>query len=252
MEITMIGTGSAFSKRFYNNSALVTFYSGYNLLIDCGHSVPKGLEAKGIPWESIDGILITHTHADHIGGLEEAALYNKFVLNNRKMDLFVPEEIGESLWEESLKGGLKYGGGKNLSLSDYFNIRLVFGPPGGNQIRRGVSSSIELIKTNHVQGMKSYAVGLCERGERKIFYTSDTVFDKDLIAFATSNRYERIFHDCQLYTGGVHASLEELLEGVPETVQRRIILMHYGDDMEDFIGKTGDMQFARQGCTYLL
>ncbi|WP_337231005.1 hypothetical protein, partial [Staphylococcus epidermidis] len=49
----------------------------------------------------------------------------------------------------------------NLSLSDYFNIRLVFGPPGGNQIRRGVSSSIELIKTNHVQGMKSYAVSLC-------------------------------------------------------------------------------------------
>ncbi|WP_427189119.1 hypothetical protein, partial [Bifidobacterium longum] len=75
-----------------------------------------------------------------------------------------------------------------------------------------------------------------------MFYTSDTVFDKDLIAFATSNRYERIFHDCQLYTGGVHASLEELLEGIPETVQRRVMLMHYGDDMEDFIGNTGDMQ----------
>lgn len=252
MEITMIGTGSAFSKRFYNNSALVTFYSGYNLLIDCGHSVPKGLADKRIPWESIDGILITHTHADHIGGLEEAALYNKFVLNNRKMDLFVHEEIVESLWEESLKGGLKYGGDKNLSLSDYFNIRLVLDPSWGDQIRRGDSSSIDLIKTNHVQGMKSYAVGLGERGERKVLYTSDTVFDKDLIAFATSNRYERIFHDCQLYTGGVHASLEELLEGIPETVQRRIMLMHYGDDMEDFIGKTGDMQFARQGCTYLL
>ena len=172
------------------------------------------------------------------------------------MDLFVHEEIVEPLWEESLKGGLKYGGGENLSLSDYFNIRLVLDPPQGYhrgyQIRRGDSSSIDLIKTNHVQGMKSYAVGLGERGEWKVFYTSDTVFDKDLIAFATSNRYERIFHDCQLYTGGVHASLEELLEGIPETVQRRIMLMHYGDDMEDFIGNTGDMQFARQGCTYLL
>ncbi|QQO41357.1 ribonuclease Z [Bacillus phage 015DV004] len=251
MELTMIGTGSAFSKKFYNNSALVTFSSGYNLLIDCGHSVPKGLADKKISWESIDGILITHTHADHIGGLEEAALYNKFVLDNRKIDLFVPEALVKSLWDESLKGGLKYGDDRDLTLYDYFNVHPVF-TDYYEKIGRDNHGEIFMVNTNHVWGMKSYAVGLIDRGERKVFYTSDTVFDKKLVSFAAFKGYERIFHDCQLYTGGVHASLEELLEGIPEVVQRRVMLMHYGDNMEDFIGKTGNMQFARQGCTYII
>ncbi|AXH71168.1 putative metal-dependent hydrolase [Bacillus phage BSP38] len=251
-QIRMVGTGSAFSKKFYNNSALVTFTNGYNLLIDCGHSVPKGLHDADIPLESIDGILITHTHADHIGGLEEVALYNKFVLGGRKIDLLVPNTLVESLWENSLKGGLRYSDTyDDLSLSDYFTVRsLKTFTSGAARTQLEENIAIKLYPTFHVSHMASYAVGLEDRGEDKVFYSSDTIFDEYLIDYALT--YSWVFHDCQFFTGGVHASLDELLNYIPEEDQDRVFLMHYGDNMEDFFTKTGRMRFALQGRTYIL
>lgn len=250
-QVRMVGTGSAFSKKFYNNSALVQFTNGYNLLIDCGHSVPKGLHDIGIPLESIDGILITHTHADHIGGLEEVALYNKFVLGGRKIDLLVPETLVEPLWEDSLKGGLRYDDSGELELNDYFTVRsLKTSDYGAARTQIEENIALTLYPTVHVSHMDSYAVGLVDRGEDKVFYSSDTIFDEYLIDYALT--YSWVFHDCQFFTGGVHASLDELLNYIPEEDQDRLFLMHYGDNVEEFIGKTGRMRFAEQGVEFIL
>jgi len=42
---------------------------------------------------------------------------------------------------------------------------------------------------------------------------------------------ELMFHDCQLFQGGVHASYNELMT-LPETVRAKMFLYHYGDDWE--------------------
>lgn len=99
--------------------------------------------------------------------------------------------------------------------------------------------------------MKSYAVGLIDRGEEKAFYSSDTLFDVYLLDYALT-MFPWVFHDCQLFTGGVHASLDELLDYIPEKRQNRVFLMHYGDNVEEFIGKTGQMRFAEQGREIIL
>jgi hydroxyacylglutathione hydrolase len=239
IKLKMIGTGSAFSKRFYNNSALITTEQGYRLLIDCGHSVPKGLKEQGLSLEDVDGILVTHLHNDHIGGLEEAALFNMFNLGGRKMDLFVPAEILDDLWDKSLCAGLEPGG---FLLDDYFNVR----PLHLNHGFHLFGNTITLYQTKHVKGMFSVAVGIDEI----LFYSSDTVMDEDLITIA--ERHSTIFHDCQLEGfGAVHSTLEELLQ-LPVEIQIKTFLMHYGDNMEDYIRKTGEMDFAIQGKEYIL
>ncbi|MDF2960866.1 MAG: fold metallo-hydrolase, partial [Paenibacillus sp.] len=63
LQIQMIGTGSAFSKKFYNNNALA-FCNGFTLLIDCGSTAPRALHELNIPLNRIDGLLITHIHSD--------------------------------------------------------------------------------------------------------------------------------------------------------------------------------------------
>ncbi|QIW88724.1 metal-dependent hydrolase [Bacillus phage P59] len=239
IKLKMIGTGSAFAKKFYNNSALITTEQGYKLLIDCGHSVPKGLHEQGMSLEDVDGILVTHLHNDHIGGLEEAALYNMFNLGGRKMDLFVPVEILDDLWDKSLSAGLEPGG---FLLDDYFNVR----PLHLGHSFHLYGNVMTLYPTKHVNGMFSVAVGF----DRTLFYSSDSVFDADLIKIA--DKYSNIFHDCQLEgVGAVHSTLEELLK-LPTKVQMKTYLMHYGDNMATYKGQTGDMEFAIQGRQYFL
>jgi hypothetical protein len=85
-------------------------------------------------------------------------------------------------------------------------------------------------------------------------FTSDTRFDAALIEdYDNLMDLEVIFHDCQLFTGGVHASLDELSE-LPDKLRSKIILMHYGDnwrDFEDVALKRGFHSWAKQGHSYL-
>ncbi|MDF2718574.1 MAG: beta-lactamase protein, partial [Paenibacillus sp.] len=69
MEIRMIGTGQAFAKKYFNNNALVTC-NGYTLLIDFGITAPLAMHHMNVPLDAIDGVFVTHLHADHIGGFE--------------------------------------------------------------------------------------------------------------------------------------------------------------------------------------
>jgi len=246
LKVTMIGTGSAFSKKFHNTSALVNFPGGYGLLLDCGHSVPKGLYEQGISLMDVDGIFISHLHADHIGGLEEVALYNKFVLGGRKIDLFVPHKLAVPLWE-CLEGGL---GSEGNGLGDYFNTHILYAPVQKVSPHPAIDYiPLKIFTTDHVKGMDTYALGIGDH----LFYSADTLFDIKLIQTA-AEEYNFIFHDCQMsgYSkNNVHACIEEMLS-LPLYMQKRIFLMHYGDNVEEFIGKTGDMTLLKEGDTWVV
>lgn len=54
-------------------SALVTLSSGYSLLIDCGPDIRTQILKAGSP--SIDAVLVTHTHYDHTGGIDDLRPY---------------------------------------------------------------------------------------------------------------------------------------------------------------------------------
>lgn len=104
MKVQMLGTGSAFAKAFNNNNALFTV-DGLNLLVDCGITGPKALHELGYSFNDLHAVLLTHIHADHIGGIEEYAFQMKFVYG-RKPILYIADTLVETLWENSLKGGL--------------------------------------------------------------------------------------------------------------------------------------------------
>ena len=104
MQLRMLGTGNAFAKKYYNNNALITS-NDYRLMIDCGVTATTSLHELEVPMGDIDGIVITHLHADHVGGLEEVAFQNKYIWN-KKNRLYVPEDLIEPLWENCLKAGM--------------------------------------------------------------------------------------------------------------------------------------------------
>ena len=116
-----VGVGSAFAKAHFQNNILVI--KGFDhLLIDCGTLCPYALWNYGINTSSIKNLLITHSHADHIGGLEEVALMGRYI-SKTKPTMVISDEYKKILWEQSLKGGNAYSEYKNgeyLGFDDYF------------------------------------------------------------------------------------------------------------------------------------
>lgn len=241
MQVTMIGTGSAFAKKYDNNNALIEV-DGYRLLVDCGITLPKALHEAGLDFSQLDAVLISHIHGDHVGGLEEYAFQMMFKYN-RKPVLYIAEQLVEPIWETTLRGGLTQG--PLNALSDFFEVRPL-APGIQHELAPGLS--VELIQTKHIEGKASFSF----RFNRKWFYSADMKFDQKLLEALIEDGVETIYHDCQLEPPGVvHASLDELLT-LPEEIQKRVWLMHYGDALDQFRGKTGAMTIVEQRKTYLL
>ena len=240
MKLQMLGTGSAFAKAYYNNNAILES-DGRKLMIDCGTTAPRALFELGIGFDTIDAILISHIHADHIGGLEEFAFQCKFKFKRRPV-LYIADNLVEPLWEHSLRGGLEQEGFR--SIDEYFDVQPL--KPGTQaQLLPGIQ--VELLHTSHIPGKISYSFLINDY----IFYTADMVFNRELLEQLVDERgVSVIFHDCQLHSPGiVHADLAKLLT-LPEKLQKMIYLMHYDDNQPAFIGRSGSMEFIEQHCIY--
>jgi ribonuclease BN (tRNA processing enzyme) len=252
LAITFIGAGGAFSKRFFQNNLLVVKGASH-LLIDCGNRAPEALSLLGLSVGSVSNYLVTHTHADHIGGLEEVMLFNRYALR-RKTAMVVTDKLRKPLWSMSLRGGASFNEekeGANLEFEDFWDAIVPRRIRGADrELSEAIVGEIELrlFRTKHIpdsapdwsSSFPSYGVIL----DRRILFTSDMRYDPDIIiALDEEYGFEAIFHDCQLFTGGVHASLDELA-GLPRDIRAKTRLMHYGDKIEDFLPRIAGLGFA--------
>ncbi|MFC5532271.1 MBL fold metallo-hydrolase [Cohnella yongneupensis] len=240
LNVQMLGTGSAFAKANYNNNAMITA-GGQTLLIDCGITAPLALHELGRTFNEIDAVLLTHIHADHIGGLEEFAFQMKFIYG-RKPRLYIADTLVEQLWECSLKGGLYQD--ENPTLASYFDVYPI---AEGTSVEVLPELRIKLLATAHIPNKPNYSLIINDH----FFYSGDTVFNQDLLHSLVQEQQVRlIFHDCQLHPPGiVHACLSQLLT-LPASIQELTYLMHYGDDKPEFVGRTGLMRFIDQHVVY--
>jgi ribonuclease BN (tRNA processing enzyme) len=252
LDLTFIGVGSAFSKRFFQNNILVVKGDSH-VLVDCGTRTPEALALMGLSVAKIDNYLLTHTHADHIGGLEEVMLVNRYG-PRRKTTMIVTDKLRKALWSMSLRGGASFNeehDGAYLEFEDFWNVIVPSPVRGGDrelcEARVG-DIGIRLFRSMHIpdsspdwrSSFLSYGLIL----DRRILFTGDTRYDPEmLLALDAEYGFEAIFHDCQLFAGGVHASLDELA-GLPPAIRAKMRLMHYGDAIADFQPKIAELGFA--------
>lgn len=261
LDLFFLGVGSAFTKRHYQTNLLIV-KGDEHLLVDCGTKCTQAFYELGMPVTSIRNFLITHSHADHIGGLEEVALMGKYV-TKKKPNMIISETYQHILWDMSLRGGCAYNeeeAGDILTFGDFWNVLrpqwIENFPRETYRISLG-AIDIVTMRTKHIPDTSSdwqssfWSCGMVIDG--RVLFTSDTRFDPELvIQYDAKFNLEAVFHDCQFYNGGVHASLAELKQ-LPASIRKKTWLTHYGDNWEQFeeeIAAAGFAGLAKQHVWY--
>ncbi len=238
MKIKALGTGSAFARPpLYNASLLIETKAQKRFLVDCGNSVPLGLDKAGLGPKDLDGILITHIHLDHIGGLEEIAFKNMYMLGGHKTPLIAPKAVIEGLKKRLMPALWRDHTGR-LTLEDYFQVKAV---DPDKSYKLG-DFSYTFIPVKHVLAFPSYAIYF-KTPRRRTFFSADAMFDAELIT-RMAKISDVIIYDTQLFTGGVHCSLEEL-QTLPKEIKKKILCHHYGNNYKQF--KPAPMKWLKQG-----
>lgn len=233
IDITFLGTGGAFSdfRENYHNNAIVKTDRGW-VLLDCGATAVQSLKELGISVHDVVGVIVTHCHGDHIGGLEQLMWERFYTGPDGPVWSGTPvwgsprilDDVRKSLWacmdEFTDATGVHNNGYNRLAANCPFSLdgTLVVGDTGFNFHR-----------TPHVKGGKvdkpCYGVEIRKEGVG-CYFTSDTTFRPGIgDLFPTG----AIFHDCTFspyYKGTVHTHYEELCTLPPE-VRARIVLMHH-------------------------
>ncbi|GHB43256.1 putative metallo-hydrolase YhfI [Pseudovibrio japonicus] len=87
MHVKMLGCGDAYDPKRTNSSLLIR-EGDFELLIDCGPTVPQALFANAMTAEDISCIYISHCHPDHCLGLTTLLNYMKSFKRSKPLSIF--------------------------------------------------------------------------------------------------------------------------------------------------------------------
>jgi len=208
MKIEILGTGGAFSK--ISTSYLIND----NTLIDCGESVIKTLinnEFVSIILDNVNDIYLTHSHSDHVNGLEMLLYYKMF---KNQLD---------SLTMHGTQDCLDYLNGLAISKSNQFKF-VVLPTNGGNTIIHD-DIHVSYIKAEHMDlKCLSYIFVDINDIDKKFIITGDIDNINKMITPSLIKDNTYLFHDMG-WTG-----LPEVEPGQQNHPREKEVHDFYGDN----------------------
>lgn len=215
MHLRFLGVGNAAAHELGNAAAVLEDADGAPLLlIDCGPTVlPAFIARYG---ELPAALFITHTHLDHVGGLEN--LFYRLACDATDLPpvrLYLPadlvarlhQQLGEDLYKLA-EGGVNF----------WDRFQLV--PVGEHFWHAG--HAFDVFAVDH-HGYRT-AFGLALPGY--FVYTGDTrPIPQQLARFAAGG--EPVFHDCSLRGNPSHTGADDLERCYSAELRARLVLYHY-------------------------
>src|SRR5262245_12888481 len=245
-----LGVGEAFTARYYT-ACMALGVDDTWLLIECPHPVRKMLREAtaeaGIPFDldRVEGVAVSHLHADHCSGLEDYGYYSFYALGRRARIAMHPD-VSARLWDGLLAAGMgevREQPGCPVTvkqLDDYFELTNL---SDSSPVSFG-SFTIECRPTIHPIPTMAFRI---RAGGRTLGFSGDTAFDPSLIEWLATA--DLIVHEATtLVHTGVHTPYEKLA-ALPTALRARMRLIHYPDKFDI---ASSVIEPLRQGRCYVV
>jgi ribonuclease BN (tRNA processing enzyme) len=224
MKLTVVGSGDAFGSGGRFNTCFMLETGSSRVLVDLGASSLVALRARGIEPNSIDGIILTHLHGDHFGGLPFLLLDAQF-LSRRERPLVIAGPPGS---RDRIDAAMEVFFPRSTGTPWRFPWEVVEIAPGVKSNVLGLAMvSAEVI---HPSGAPSTAVRLSD-GRSTFTYSGDTEWTEALIPIAEQADF--LIIECYEYERPVtgHISWSRLKTRLDALKARRIMITHMNPSM---------------------
>jgi ribonuclease BN (tRNA processing enzyme) len=224
MRLTVLGSGDAFGSggRFHTCFLLET--GNGTLLVDCGASALIALKAHLVDPNGIDGIILSHLHGDHFGGLPFLLLDAQF-LGRRDEPLLIAGPPGSRARIDQAMEVLFPRSTANKWRFSWEVLEIAVGRATDVLGHRVTTREVE-----HYSGAPSTALRITD-GRKLFAYSGDTQWVDALCSVADGA--DLFVTECYGYSGKLagHLTWEVLEPRLPDLRARRIMLTHMNSTM---------------------
>jgi ribonuclease BN (tRNA processing enzyme) len=225
MRFTIVGSGDAFGSGGRGNTCFWLETGKATLLVDCGASALPALKGLGLDPNRIEGIILSHLHGDHFGGLPFLLLDGQF-LARREAPLLIGGPPGS---RDRLDVLLEVLFPKSTGSKWRF-------PWSVQEIAPGVETdvlghSIVTAEVIHQSGGPSTALRISD-GENVFAYSGDTEWTEALLPIAQGA--DLFICECYAYEGSKitgHMSWEVLKTKIAGLGAKRFMVTHMNPTM---------------------
>jgi ribonuclease BN (tRNA processing enzyme) len=226
MRLTIAGSGDAFGSGGRFNTCFFLETAKGVLLVDCGASAPVALKARGLDPDRIDGIILSHLHGDHFGGIPFLLLDAQF-LAERKRPLLIAGPPGTGARLDQLLEVFFPRSSRNNWRFEWKVLEIEVGHPTDV-----LGHAVTTTEVKHNSGAPSTAIRLSD-GDKVFAYSGDTEWTEALLSVA--NGADLFVIECWGYRGHLpgHLTWEVLASRLADLRAHRIMLTHMNPSMLD-------------------
>jgi ribonuclease Z len=220
-KVILLGTGAALSDETREHTYLVVQGEQEAILIDCGGSPVQRLSKAGVALESIDHVILTHHHPDHLYGLSVFLL--DLWLAGRKKTLHI---YGLSETLRATRAMMRAFEWERWYAHGFFPVKFHRIAPNGIELMLVTSEfSVSATPTKHL--LPTLAVRVVSNGsDKSIVYSSDTEVCDSVVEIARGAGI--LFHEATTIDkpSPGHSSARQAGKQAQRAGVKKLVLLH--------------------------